>query len=107
MAHFAEIDKDNIVQRVIVVPNAEEANGASWCTALLGGTWLQTSYNGTIRKNFAGIGYAYDPQRDAFIPPQPYPSWILNESTCKWEAPIPMPPGDWIWDEDIEEWVEA
>jgi hypothetical protein len=108
MAHFAEIDANNIVQRVIVVPDAEEADGAAWCAALLGGTWVRTSYSGTIRKNFAGIGYSYDSVRDAFVPPQPYPSWVLDESTCNWDAPIPMPPGGpWQWDEDIEDWVQA
>jgi hypothetical protein len=107
MAHFAEIDANNVVQRVIVVPNSEEANGAAWCASLLGGTWIRTSYNGTIRKNFAGIGYSYDEGRDAFVPPKPYPSWVLDESTCNWNAPIPMPPGGpWVWDEDIEEWVQ-
>jgi hypothetical protein len=106
MAHFAEINAANIVQRVIVVPNSEEANGAAWCAALLGGTWIQTSYNATIRKNFAGIGFTFDAVRDAFIPPKPYPSWILDEQTCRWDAPVPMPPGGpWEWDEDIEEWV--
>ena len=68
MAHFAEIDSNNIVQRVIVVPDEHEADGASWCANLLGGTWIQTSYNGNIRKNYAGIGYFYDSGRDAFIP---------------------------------------
>jgi hypothetical protein len=107
MAHFAEIDANNVVQRVIVVPNSEEANGAAWCASLLGGTWIRTSYNGTIRKNFAGIGYSYDQVRDAFVPPKPYPSWVLDESTCNWNAPIPMPPGGpWVWDENIEEWVQ-
>jgi hypothetical protein len=108
MAHFAEINASNIVQRVIVVPNSEEANGATWCANLLGGTWVQTSYNATIRKNFAGIGYTFDSVRNAFIPPKPYPSWVLNESTCRWGAPTAKPtPGEWDWDEDIEEWVEA
>lgn len=108
MAHFAEIDANNIVQRVIVVPDAEEANGAAWCASLLGGTWLQTSYNGRIRKNFAGVGYSYDSVRDAFVPPQPYPSWVLNDSTCRWEAPVPMPTnGIWVWDEEEGDWVLA
>jgi hypothetical protein len=106
MAHFAEIDGNNIVQRVIVVPDAEETNGAAWCANLLGGTWIQTSYNATIRKNYAGIGYSYDAVRDAFIAPRPYRSWILNESTCRWEAPTPMPSGGpWYWDEDANEWM--
>lgn len=108
MAHFAEINASKIVQRVIVVPDSEETNGATWCANLLGGTWVQTSYNATIRKNFAGIGYTYDSVRNAFIPPKPYPSWVLNESTCRWDAPVPMPSGGpWQWDEDSEEWVEA
>jgi hypothetical protein len=106
MAHFAEINAANIVQRVIVVPDSEETNGAAWCASLLGGIWIRTSYNATIRKNFAGIGYSYDQGRDAFVPPKPYPSWVLDESTCNWKAPIPKPPGGpWEWDEDIEEWV--
>jgi len=108
MAHFAQIDGNNIVTRVIVVPNEHELNGAQWCAELLGGTWMQTSYNATIRKNYAGIGYTYDAVRDAFIPPKPYPSWILDEATCRWKAPIPMPPGGpWQWDEDEQEWVAA
>lgn len=108
MAHFAEINQSNVVVRVIVVPDSEEANGASWCANLFGGRWMQTSYNATIRKNYAGIGYTYDAVRDAFIPPQPYPSWVLDETTCRWNAPVPMPPGGpWAWDEELEEWVEA
>ena len=108
MAHFAEIDASNIVQRVIVVPDSEEATGAEWCANLLGGTWMQTSYNGRIRKNYAGIGYTYDAVRDAFIAPKPFPSWVLNEATCRWEAPVPMPAGQgWYWDEDAGEWMLA
>lgn len=108
MAHFAEIDGSNIVQRVIVVSDAEEENGAEWCANLLGGTWIQTSYNGRIRKNYAGVGYTYDTQRDAFIAPKPFPSWVLNEETCRWEAPTPMPSGQgWYWDEDAGEWMLA
>ena len=107
MAHFAEIDSQNIVQRVIVVPDSEEANGAAWCANLLGGSWVQTSYNGRIRKNYAGIGFTYDATRDAFIPPKPYPSWVLNEATCRWDAPVPMPPGGpWVWDESTESWID-
>ena len=106
MAHFAEINASNIVQRVIVVADSEEANGATWCSNLLGGTWVQTSFNATIRKNFAGIGYTFDLVRDAFIPPKPYPSWVLNESTCLWNAPVPMPPGGpWKWNENTQEWI--
>ena len=117
MAHFAEIGLNNTVLRVVVVHNNElldtdgveqEAKGADFCRNLFGGTWLQTSYNGTIRKNFAGAGFAYDSDRDAFIPPKPYTSWVLNEDTCLWEAPIPMPEGDeyYVWDESTTSWVE-
>jgi len=108
MAHFAEIDSDNKVIRVIVVSNDLEANGAQWCHDTYGGTWVQTSYNATIRKNYAGQGYTWDPVRDAFIPPQPYPSWLLNEDTCRWEPPVPMPTdGPYVWDEDQQGWVAA
>ena len=74
-----------------------------------GGNWIQTSYNGNIRKNYAGVGYTYDLARDAFIPPQPYPSWLLDESTCQWEAPVPMPEDGarYKWDEATGEWVAA
>ena len=87
MAHFAELDQTNIVLRVIVVPNEHEADGENWCNNLLGGSWKQTSYNATIRKNYAGIGYTYDSARDAFIPPQPHPSWTLDTETCQWAPP--------------------
>jgi hypothetical protein len=107
MAHFAEIDASSIVQRVIVVPQEHEANGAAWCASMFGGTWVQTSYNGTIRKNYAGIGFTYDPVRDAFIAPKPFASWVLDESTCRWESPVPVPPGGpWVWDEDSESWID-
>jgi hypothetical protein len=95
MAHFAELDESNIVKQVIVVHNNEllddnnnesEQKGIDFCVNLLGGTWIQTSYNGTIRKNYAGIGYLYDPIRNAFIAPKPeIGEWILNEDTCQWE----------------------
>ncbi len=108
MAHFAEIGSDNIVLRVIVVHDSLEAEGAEWCAANYGGRWVQTSYNARIRKNYAGPGFTYDEQRDAFIPPQPYPSWVLNESTCTWEAPIPMPMDGalYLWDEQAQAWVQ-
>lgn len=99
MIYAAEIT-DNVVHRVLVVESMEFAQS-------LGGTWLQTYKDGT-RKHFAGIGFTYDARLDAFIPPSPYPSWLLDEATCTWEAPVPMPPGGpWVWDEDYEEWVEA
>lgn len=111
MAHFAKIE-NNIVTQVIVADTQE------WCESNLGGEWLQTSYNtyggkhtlgGTpFRKNYAGVGYTYDRERDAFIPPQPYPSWTLNEETCLWESPIPYPEdgGLYNWDEEKVAWVE-
>ena len=117
MAHFAELDETNIVKQVIVVHNNEllddnsnesEQKGIDFCTNLLGGTWVQTSYNETIRKNYAVIGFTYDPIRDAFIPPQLYPSWILNEDTCQWESPVPYPTDGpaYCWDEATLTWVE-
>jgi hypothetical protein len=115
MAHFAQLDQNNIVTQVIVVDNKElldngvesETKGVEFCNNLLGGTWIQTSYNGTIRKNYAGIGFVYDTTRNAFISPKPFESWLLNESTCKWESPIPMPTeGIWQWDETTKCWIE-
>lgn len=106
MAHFAEIDQNNVVLRVIVVSDTLEAQGAEWCHDTLGGTWLQTSYNGRIRKNFAGIGFTYDLARDAFVPVQPFPSWTLDEATCQWLPPVPMPTdGVYVWDEAAQEWT--
>jgi hypothetical protein len=103
MAHFAEIDNNNIVIRVLVF---DDTYTDSDCTALLGGVWIQTSYNNNIRKNFAGKGYTYDSNLDAFIAPKPFNSWILNTETCKWEAPIEKPEGDYTWDEDNLSWEE-
>lgn len=88
MAHWAEIDSNNIVLRVTVGDNNDPAGdeGYSWLIENLGGRWIKTSYNGNIRKNFAGIGYTYDEARDAFIPPKPEEGdWVLNEETCLWE----------------------
>ena len=85
MAHWAEIDENNIVLRVTVGDNNEPDEGYQWLIDNLGGTWVKTSYNGNIRKNFAGIGFTYDEIRDAFIPPKPEGNWILNDDTCKWE----------------------
>ena len=114
MAHFAEIVND-IVARVIVVSDADTASngvedgaiGSKFCHNLLGGEWVQTSYNGNMRKNYAGIGFTYDTVRDAFIAPKPYPSWVLDEATCRWVAPVPMPDegGPWQWDEATLGWV--
>ncbi len=114
MAHFAELI-DGIVVRVIVVNNADTASngvedgaiGAAFCHNLLGGEWVQTSYNGNMRFNYAGIGFTYDTARDAFIAPKPWASWVLDEDTCWWGAPVPMPSesGSWAWDEDTESWT--
>jgi hypothetical protein len=89
MAHWAEIDENSIVIRVTVGSNDEPDEGYQWLIDNLGGTWIKTSYNNNIRKNFAGTGYLYDPIRDAFIPPKPeFGNWVLNEDTCKWELVI-------------------
>jgi hypothetical protein len=110
MSHFAELDENNVVLRVLVGDNNMPNEGYDWFVENLGGKWVQTSYNATIRKNFAGIGYTYDEERDAFIPPKPFESWTLNEITCRWQAPSPYPQDgriyewneeDLIWDEVI------
>jgi hypothetical protein len=114
MAHFAKINSDNIVEQIVVVNNSDcaggqypqsEASGAEFCSNLFGGQWKQTSYNQTFRKHFAGIGFTYDPVRDAFIAPRPFPSWSLNEDTCEWVAPSARPDGNYSWDEATLEWV--
>ena len=118
MAYFAKLDTDNNVVEVISVNNIEllatdgsesELLGIAFLTRWSGGysNWKQTSYNGKIRKNYAGFGYKYDAQRDAFIPPQPYPSWTLNEDTCLWDAPVPFPTDGqpYQWDESVTNWV--
>jgi hypothetical protein len=118
MAHFAELNEDNIVQRVIVVDNKDclDANnveseevGAAFCHNLLGGTWKQTSYNGSFRKNYAGNGYVYDSSKDAFISPKPFSKWVLNEETCQWEAPVAYPDDDkfYVWNDNKGEWEES
>lgn len=118
MAHFAQLNEENLVTQVIVVANQDtadqdgvenEAIGIEFCTNLLGGKWVQTSYNGNIRKNYAGIGYKYDATLDAFIPPQPFASWTLNNETAQWEAPTPYPTDDkrYTWDEETTSWVEV
>ena len=118
MAHFAEIDSNGVVQRVIVVGNKDtsdaqgnekESIGKAFCERLFGGNWVQTSYNGNIRKRYAGIGYTYSEVLDAFITPRPYPSWTLNTETVDWEAPTPMPNDGkmYAWDEAKQEWVEV
>ena len=118
MAHFAKIGLNNIVTDILVVANREtmdaqgnekESIGIEFLKNLTGhDTWVQTSYNGNIRKNYAGIGYTYDSQRDAFIAPQPYPSWTLVEETCRWTAPVAMPTDDkmYRWDEPTMTWID-
>jgi hypothetical protein len=93
MSHWAEINQDNVVVRVLVGDNNDPQGdeGYKWLLDNLGGTWVKTSYNGNIRKNYAGIGYTYDSARDAFISPKPFDSWILDEATCRWKAPTPYP----------------
>jgi hypothetical protein len=124
MAHFCQLDENNVVTQVIVVDNKDcadatgvekESIGIAFCERLLGGTWKQTSYNGNIRKNYAGLGYTYDSEHDAFIPPKPFASWILNEESCLWDAPVAMPedagtgepPKRYSWDEATTSWVEV
>ena len=118
MAHFAQLNAENLVTQVIVVANQDtadqdgvenEAIGIEFCTNLLGGTWKQTSYNSRIRKNYAGVGYKYDATLDAFIPPQPFANWTLNNETAQWEAPTPYPTDDkrYTWDEATTAWVEV
>ena len=126
MAHFAELDENNIVLRVIVVSDVDAINGEVFCNNLLGGSWKQTSYNTrggvhyapdsqipddgvALRKNYASKGYVFDEVRDAFMAPQPYPSWTLDEDTWRWEPPTPKPPSDdggyYEWNEFLRVWV--
>ena len=118
MAHFAQLDENNIVTQVIVVSNEDikdsignenEEVGIAFCKNLLGRDtiWKQTSYNNSIRKNYAGIGFTYDATRDAFIAPKPFNSWILNETTCLWEAPYAYRNDGnvYAWDEETTSWV--
>lgn len=116
MAHFAQLDENNIVIEVIAVHNNEitfygreiEQIGIAFCKNLYGEStnWIQTSFNSSFRKNYAGIGYTYDVDRDAFIPPKPYPSWVLNETTCTWDAPVAMPVDEnmYTWNEETTSW---
>jgi hypothetical protein len=108
MSHWAELDENNVVLRVLVGdnndPNGDE--GYQWLLDNLGGTWVKTSYNATIRKNFAGIGYTYDEALDAFVPPKPFDSWLLDEETARWEAPVAYPAdgGIYSWNEETLSW---
>jgi len=105
MSHFAKINQDNIVTEVIVAEQDFINSGAVGDSFL----WIQTSYNNNFRKNFAGIGFTYDKTRDAFIAPQPYPSWTLNESTCQWECPVTYPSDGkvYTWNETDQQWDEV
>jgi len=122
MAHFAQVDENNLVTQVIVI-DQDMIDTGNWGNP---SSWIQTSYNTrggvhyapnshtpddgvALRKNYAGIGYTYDETRDAFIPPKPYPSWVLVEATCQWEAPIAYPDDGkkYMWDEDVINWVEV
>ena len=126
MAHFAELDENDIVLRVVVVSDENAIDGEVFCNNLLGGSWKQTSYNThggvhydpdtgipddgvAFRKNYAGKGYVFDDGRDAFMTAQPYPSWTLDEDTCYWEPPVPKPlpkfGGYYKWDEPTVNWV--
>ena len=124
MAHFAQIDDNNVVTQVIVVANSDTADangvekehiGAAFCEKLFGGTWKQTSYNGSIRKNYAGIGYTYNAGIDAFVPPKPFASWVLDNDTAQWNAPVAMPadagtgepPKRYTWDESTTSWKQV
>ena len=111
MAHFAKLGEGNIIEKVEVVSNdiaTTEQAGVDFLNNLYGtrDVWKQTSYNGNIRKNFAAIGFKYDDVRDAFIAPQPYPSWTLNETTCLWEAPVAYPTDGqlYTWNETNQTW---
>jgi hypothetical protein len=117
MAHFAKLDQNNVVTQVIVVSNKDTADatgvekesiGVAFCERLFGGTWKQTSYNGKIRKNYAGVGFTYRADIDAFVPPKPFNSWTLNNDTAQWQAPTPMPTDGkmYSWDEATLSWKE-
>ena len=126
MAHFAEIDENNLVLRVIVINNSDcldasgnewESIGALYCKNLLGGTWIQTSYHDNIRKNYACIGALYSEDLNAFIYPSPFASWVLNQTACKYEAPKAYPADGWsgtnengftyYWNESVKNWART
>ena len=124
MAHFAELNGDNVVTRVVVVANKDtsdangvekESIGVAFCERLFGGNWKQTSYNGNTRRRYAGVGYTYNAALDAFVPPKSYPSWVLDEEEAAYVAPLPMPedagtgepPKLYTWDEETTNWIEV
>ena len=116
MAHFAQLE-NNIVTKVIVVANQDildengqesEQKGIDFCSNLLGGTWIQTSYNAKIRKNYAGVGYTYDETLDAFVSPKPFASWVLDQDKAQWKAPVDYPTeeGKYTLNEETTSWKE-
>jgi hypothetical protein len=113
MAHYAFLDENNIVTEVIVgIDETETIEGLdteTWYGNFRGQVCKRTSYNGNIRKNYAGLGYTYDEERDAFIAPKPFESWILDEEKCVWKAPIPYPTDEKVydWDESTTSWIEV
>jgi len=109
MAHFAELDDNNIVTRVLVTDNDAPNEGYDWLVENLGGTWVKTSYNGNIRKNYAGVGFTYDAELDSFIAPKPFESWLLVEETAGWKAPIAYPADGlmYLWNETVLDWVAS
>ena len=117
MAYFAKLDENNVVTQVISIANSDTADangvekehiGAAFCERLFGGTWKQTSYNNNIRKNYAGIGFTYHEDIDAFVSTKPFASWVLNQETAKWEAPVAMPDDGkkYEWNEDSQSWIQ-
>ena len=117
MAHFVRIENGVVVQGIVVSDKdtadehgvEKEEIGIAFCSNLLGGTWKQTSYNARIRKNYAGIGYTYDETLDAFVPPKPFNSWLLDTDKAQWKAPVDMPTDDkrYTWNEATTSWVES
>lgn len=116
MAHWAELDENNVVVRVVVGNNDEQDEGYQWLIDNLGGRWIKTSYNTQggvhllggepFRGNFAATGFTYDENLDAFIPPQEFPSWTLNQETFQWEPPVSYPAtgGPYVWNEENQDW---
>ena len=117
MAHFAQLNQDNIVTQVVVVSDVDTCNEEGYEVEEIGQQflknmygdytrWVKTSYNNKIRKNYAGIGYTYNEELDAFIPPKPFESWVLDENICQYVAPVPMPDPNkfYMWDEENQKW---
>lgn len=106
MAHFAELDDNNKVLRVVVIDDEYEDDGSEWCASILGGRWIQASITNRIRKQYPYADYTYDPSADVFVEPQPFPSWSLD-ANHDWQPPVPQPDADgvWEWDEANQEWT--